>query len=230
MQHHHSPKPSHGSSVLGFFGPPVPWLAFCEHTTPPPPLPHMHHHHTPTQCPPSRFHAARLKPSHSSSVSDFGPTTRSLPPVSRTRDPTTTTTLYRPPPHPYATSSVAVSIGATETEPQWLGFGLLTKPTPCLPFCERMTPPPPLPCTDHHPTPTHCPPLPFHMACQKPSPSSSVSDFGPKPTPRLAFRKRTTPPPSPPHPPHCTTSLHCSSPPFPLACLQLSSSGSVSDS
>ena len=112
---------------FGFFGPPAAWLAFRECTTPPPPLPHTHHHHTPTQRPPSCFHAAQPKPSYSSSVSDFGPTTCSLPPVSRTRDPTTTTTSYRPPPHPYAISSVAVSYGTTETEPQRLSFGLLSK-------------------------------------------------------------------------------------------------------
>jgi hypothetical protein len=53
--------------------------------------------------------------------------TCSPPPVSRTRDPTTTTTSYRPPPHRYATSPVAVSHGATETEPQRLGFGIWTK-------------------------------------------------------------------------------------------------------
>jgi hypothetical protein len=53
--------------------------------------------------------------------------TRSVARVSRTHDPAATTTLYAPPPHPYATSPVAFSCGATETEPQRFGFGLWSK-------------------------------------------------------------------------------------------------------
>jgi hypothetical protein len=150
---------------------------FCKRTTPPPPLPCTHHHPTLTHRPPSLFHMAPPKPSHSGSVSDFG-----------------------------------------------------LKPPPRLAFHKRMTPPPPPPCTHHHPTLTHCPPSSFHMACQKPSHSGSISDFGPKLVPHLTFREHSTPPPPPPHPSHCTTSLHCSPPSFPLVCLQLSSSGLVSDS
>jgi hypothetical protein len=116
-----------------------------------------------------------------------------------------------------------------ETEPQKLGFGFFGPPAAWLAFRECTTPPPPLPPTHHHHTPTQHPPSRFHAAQPKPSPCGSVSDFRPKPTPCLAFRECTTPPP-PPHLPHCTTSLHCSSPPFPLVRPQLSSSGSVSDS
>src|SRR5882762_2283691 len=79
------------------------------------------------------------------------------------------------------------------------------KPAPRLAFRKRTTPPPPLPRTHHHPTPTQRPPLPFHTARLKPSHSGSVSDFGPKFTPRLAFHKHATPPPPLPrihhHPP-----------------------------
>src|SRR5882762_7845806 len=56
----------------------------------------------------------------------FGPPTLCLM-FSRTHDPVTTTTLYTPPSHPYATSPVAVSHGAPEIEPQWLSFGFSTQ-------------------------------------------------------------------------------------------------------
>jgi hypothetical protein len=48
--------------------------------------------------------------------------TRSLPCVSQTHDPITTTTLYAPPPHPYALSPIAISHGTPETEPRRLVF------------------------------------------------------------------------------------------------------------
>src|SRR5882762_834242 len=52
---------------------------------------------------------------------------RSSPRVSQMHDPTTTTTSYAPPPHPYALSPIAVSHGTPETEPQRLSFGFSTQ-------------------------------------------------------------------------------------------------------
>ena len=135
---------------LGFFGPPAPWLVFCERTTLPPPLPRTHHHHTPTQRPLLPFHLAHPKPSHSGSVSEFRP-----------------------------------------------------KPAPRLVFRQCTTPPPPLPCTHHHPTLNHRPPSLFHTVRPKLSHSGSVLDFGLKTPPRPHhYLVHTTSPPLPTIPHH----------------------------
>ncbi|KIM86296.1 hypothetical protein PILCRDRAFT_4807 [Piloderma croceum F 1598] len=57
----------------------------------------------------------------------FWTQTPSLPCVSRTHNPATTTTSYTPPPHPYPLSPIIVSHGVPETEPQWLDFGFWTQ-------------------------------------------------------------------------------------------------------
>ncbi|KIM71775.1 hypothetical protein PILCRDRAFT_16744 [Piloderma croceum F 1598] len=119
--HEAHPKLSHNGSVSGFLPEPSPRLVDCERTTPPPPPPQS---------------------SHNGSVSGFF--TQTLPPPhgSRTHDPaTTTTTSYIPPTHPYPLSPVPASHGAPGTEPQRLGFGVLTRTHPRLAFRE---------CTAHH--------------------------------------------------------------------------------
>src|SRR5882762_2174404 len=103
------------------------------------------------------------------------------------------------------------------------------KPAPRLAFRKRTTPPPPLPRTHHHPTPTQRPPLPFHTARLKPSHSGSVSDFGPKFTPRLAFREHATPPPPLPRIHHHPTPTQHPPLLFHTAHPKPSHSGSVSD-
>jgi len=126
--------------------------------------------HPPTQCPLLPFHLAHPKPSHSGLVSDFGPNP-SLPRVSRAHGPTTTTTLYTPPHHPYALFPFAIPHGAPEIEPRQLGFGSLAQTpslSPCI--CQRNAPPPPSP----HTTSLCCSPSSFPTARPKLSPSGSV--------------------------------------------------------
>jgi hypothetical protein len=81
----------------------------------------------------------------------LGTKSRSLPPVPRTHDPATSTTSYRPPPHPYATSPVAVPHGTPETEPQQLSFGFWPQ-THSLPRISRT----------HNPTTTTTSSAPLH--------------------------------------------------------------------
>src|ERR1700676_5292991 len=79
-----------------------------------------------------------------------------------------------------------------------------------------------------YPTPTYCPPSPFHTAHPKPSHNGSVSYIWLKPHPRLAFHEGTTPPPPPPP---CTyhhpTPMHCPQSPFHMPRPKPSHDGSV---
>jgi hypothetical protein len=56
-------------------------------------------------------------------------------------NPTTTTTLYAPPPHPYTPSPIAISHSVPKTEPQHFSFSFWPKPH--LMFHKCTTTPPP---------------------------------------------------------------------------------------
>jgi hypothetical protein len=98
------------------------------------------------------------------------------------------------PQHP--SPSIAAKM-QSETEPRWLGCGILAQSHPHLVFRGHTTPPaplapPPLPPHMHHcHTLTHRPPSPFHMVCPKPSHNGLVSYFWLKP-----------------HPPPCISQTH----------------------
>src|ERR1700683_311951 len=111
---------------LDFFGPqcPLPPRVY-ERNAPPPPPPHPHHHTTSPHCSPPPLPTARLKWSPSASISDFWPPS----PLSHSRlrtprpppTPTPPTPLhYLPPP-----TSMPISDGAPEIEPERLDFGFL---------------------------------------------------------------------------------------------------------
>ena len=99
----------------------------------------------------------------------------SLPRVSQTHNPVTTTTWYMPLCHSHAPSSVAFPHGAPQIEPQLLGFGFRPSPPPHLTFCKHTAPHPPPPGMCHHATPTHCPPLLSHIVRPKLSHNGPVS-------------------------------------------------------
>jgi hypothetical protein len=163
----------------------------------------------------------------------FGVLTQTHPPPrgARTHDPTTTITSYVPPPHLYSPSPVPASHGMPETEPQRLGFGVLTQTHP-LPRVARMHDPTTTITSYAQPPHPYAPPpplLPLRTARPKPSHSGSVSVFHPNPSPLLVFRDRTTPPPPPPRTYYRHTPTH--RPPCPLhtAGPKPSHSGSVSE-
>src|ERR1700677_3462381 len=91
---------------------------------------------------------------------------------------TTKFTSYAPLMHLFPLPCTAVSIGAPETEPWWLGFGLLAqKPTSATCATKCVTSPPNLPHTHVPSTSSHCPALSFPLVHLKPSPSGSVFTF-----------------------------------------------------
>jgi hypothetical protein len=164
----------------------------------------------------------------------FGPKP-SPPCVSRTHNPTTAAAaadLYAPPPpHPYATSSIAVSHGVPETEPRWLGFVFLAQTPP--PASHFMNAPPH---HHHHLVRITIPPLHtvlhrrFARRTRNRATMASFRVFSSDPIPRLAFHKRTTPPPPLPRTHHHPTPMQRSPSPFHTARRKSSLISAVFDS
>jgi hypothetical protein len=153
-------------------------------TPPPPPPPRTHHHATCTHRPPLPFHTARLKPSHSGSVSHFWPKpTPHL--VFRKR-----ATPPPPPPrtchHPTPTHRPALPFHMVHLKPSHVSSVSVSwpKPAPRLAFRECATSPPP-PCTRHHATPMHHPAL--TQRARNRAMAAQFRVFGPNPLPASCF-------------------------------------------
>jgi hypothetical protein len=120
--------------------------------------------------------------------------TPSLPRISQTHQPPTTTTSCTPPSHPYAPSSTAVSHGVPKTEPKRLGFIFFTQtPSRALRFTNA---PPHCHLLFIYTTPPH-PRIPASPSTTIPNDTPEIGPcfgfFSPRPLPDLASHKRTTP-------------------------------------
>ncbi|KIM88291.1 hypothetical protein PILCRDRAFT_3307 [Piloderma croceum F 1598] len=135
--------------------------------------------------------------------------TPSLPRVSQTHDPTTTTTSYALSPHPYTPPPIAVPPSTRETEPRRLGFVFLAQ-----------TPSPPHVSRTHDPTTTitsYAPPIYFYAWFPV-----IASHGAPETEPRWLSFIFLTQTPSPPrvlrtHDPTTTTTTLYAPPPYSYA-------------
>ena len=227
-----SPKLSHGGSVVGFWPEAIPTSCFADAQ------PHHHHHRchlVRTTTTPLRtvLHRRFTRRARSRATTArfriFWLKPHPPPHISQTHHSTTTTTLYAPPSHPYTPFSIAVSHGAPETEPQWLGFVFLAQtpsPTSCFTNAPLHH--------HHHLVRTTIPPLCnvlhrcFTRHARNRATMARFRVFGSNPIPHLAFHEHTTPPQPPSHTHHHSTPMQRSPLPFHTACPKPSHSGSVS--
>jgi hypothetical protein len=197
------PKPSHHSSVSGFWPKPHPpasrWRTRSPHpcrcliSPCPPPL---------CIAPYRRFTRHARNRAITARFRGFGPNPTPPPRVGERAAPTPVVVLSAHARHLSALCRTAILHGTPKTEPSQLGFGVLAQtPLPRLALANMQPPPLPLSYQPVPATSLHRSVPPFYTARLKPSHHSSVSGFWLKPhSPASCWRTRS------PHPCRCLIS------------------------